>query len=185
MENCVAPGLDKFQSIIRSCIVFGQSNHFGAWKKLKLALSSEFCFRINSHLKVGVARLSWHLTKIIPSCPPDLISYQFSFHNMCCACTHNIKFLKIILCGFQTYEIHRPAFEKGKNITHVQKEVTHLSPYVTMNAITKTQHNMFCFYKATLRKKLPWWPQIVFRFFFLLPSLERHLKIWIFVISHL
>ena len=25
MENCVAPGLDKFQSIIRSCIVFGQS----------------------------------------------------------------------------------------------------------------------------------------------------------------
>ena len=27
MENCVAPGLDKFQSIIRSCIVFGQSRH--------------------------------------------------------------------------------------------------------------------------------------------------------------
>ena len=25
MENCVAPGLDKFQSIIKSCIVFGQS----------------------------------------------------------------------------------------------------------------------------------------------------------------
>ena len=25
MENCVAPGLDKFQSIIRCCIVFGQS----------------------------------------------------------------------------------------------------------------------------------------------------------------
>ena len=27
MENCVAPGLDKFQSIIRSCIVFGQSTN--------------------------------------------------------------------------------------------------------------------------------------------------------------
>ena len=26
MENCVAPGLGKFQSIIRSCIVFDQSN---------------------------------------------------------------------------------------------------------------------------------------------------------------
>ena len=26
MENLVAPGLDKFQSIIRSCIVFGQSS---------------------------------------------------------------------------------------------------------------------------------------------------------------
>ena len=25
MENCVFPGLDKFQSIIRNCIVFGQS----------------------------------------------------------------------------------------------------------------------------------------------------------------
>ena len=38
MENCVAPGLDKFQSIIRSCIVFGQSSlmrflHYGLVKK--------------------------------------------------------------------------------------------------------------------------------------------------------
>ena len=30
MENCVAPGLDTFQSIIRSCIVFGQSSSFPA-----------------------------------------------------------------------------------------------------------------------------------------------------------
>ena len=30
MENCVAPGLDKFQSIIRSCIVFGQSTERSA-----------------------------------------------------------------------------------------------------------------------------------------------------------
>ena len=26
MENCVAPGLDEFDVIIRSCIVFSQSN---------------------------------------------------------------------------------------------------------------------------------------------------------------
>ena len=26
MENCVAPSLDKFQSIIKSCTVFGQSS---------------------------------------------------------------------------------------------------------------------------------------------------------------
>ena len=25
MENCVAPGLDKFKSVIKSCTVFGQS----------------------------------------------------------------------------------------------------------------------------------------------------------------
>ena len=34
-----------------------------------------------------------------------------------------------------------------------QKDVTHLSPYVTMNLITETQHNMFCFFKATLEQK--------------------------------
>ena len=28
MENCLAPGLDKFQSIIRSSIVFGQGNRY-------------------------------------------------------------------------------------------------------------------------------------------------------------
>ena len=27
MENCVAPGLDEFDVIIRSCIVFSQSNY--------------------------------------------------------------------------------------------------------------------------------------------------------------
>ena len=27
MENCVAPGLDEFDVIIRSCIVFSQSNN--------------------------------------------------------------------------------------------------------------------------------------------------------------
>ena len=28
MENCVAPGLDEFDVIIRSCIVFSQSNNY-------------------------------------------------------------------------------------------------------------------------------------------------------------
>ena len=27
MENCVAPGLDEFDVIIRSCIVFSQSTY--------------------------------------------------------------------------------------------------------------------------------------------------------------
>ena len=38
MENCVAPGLDKFQSIIRSCIVFGQST-----KKESEKLKNRWC----------------------------------------------------------------------------------------------------------------------------------------------
>ena len=30
MENCVAPGLDEFDVIIRSCIIFSQSRFFVA-----------------------------------------------------------------------------------------------------------------------------------------------------------
>ena len=47
MENCVAPGLDEFDVIIRSCIVFSQSNRereirncelFWKWQMCHLAI---------------------------------------------------------------------------------------------------------------------------------------------------
>ena len=37
MENCVAPGLDEFDVIIRSCIVFSQSSQ---WRHVRIAFHS-------------------------------------------------------------------------------------------------------------------------------------------------
>ena len=45
MENCVAPGLDEFDVIIRSCIVFSQSISISAFCKSKL-----FLFILISHI---------------------------------------------------------------------------------------------------------------------------------------
>ena len=43
MENCVAPGLDEFDVIIRSCIVFSQSNYIGT-RPITLALIAHSFF---------------------------------------------------------------------------------------------------------------------------------------------
>ena len=57
MENCVAPGLDKFQSIIRSCIVFGQSSEP---KKGKLPFIS--CVEVQHETPMEILHLNEQVT---------------------------------------------------------------------------------------------------------------------------
>ena len=53
MENCVAPGLDKFRSIIRSCIVFGQTT-----------VQYEFSYVYSGHSKFRTDQYHLLLTNI-------------------------------------------------------------------------------------------------------------------------
>ena len=58
--------------------------------------------------------------------------------------------------------------------------------FIAVRNNERNNGNAACFaFSKSLCKKMPWWPQILFRFFFLLSSQELHPKIWIFVISHL
>ena len=58
MENCVAPGLDKFQSIIRSCIVFGQTNFFNKYSLLKINVLTFSCTMVAMAVNLYVRRWS-------------------------------------------------------------------------------------------------------------------------------
>ena len=75
MENCVTPCLDKFQSIIRSCIVFGQSRIINELHDMK----SDSCHVIK-----------WYML---------LVKYIYSCSTMTSLVTANITWRKPMTPG--------------------------------------------------------------------------------------
>ena len=84
-----------------------------------------------------------------------LISFLFTTRAVLAGISTNIiKFEKIILSGFQHMKFIGKRLSKVTKIAHIHKDVTHLSPYVTMNVITETQH-VLLFQSHFAKKKLP------------------------------